>query len=261
MLVPTAAPAGSVLEGHWRNPNGTVIIAIAPCGEVLCGRVQWASEKAMADARKGGTDPLVGAELLREIVPNGDGRWKARLFVPDLNKTSKAELRESAPRPTQGDRLCCGPSAMQIANLDPDRSALDTSSAPTGPMIAQISVATERPQSSLRGPSVRRARSLRSRTPRYDQSLWCNRAPRYACSPRASALLRHFPGGRNRPGSGAAQLAAARPCSAPLAPQLPLPARLQTPPWRRACCSVPRPQQSKRVRRAGCWRISGWIGK
>jgi uncharacterized protein (DUF2147 family) len=96
MLVPTAAPAGSVLEGHWRNPNGTVIIAIAPCGEVLCGRVQWASEKAIADASKGGTDPLVGAELLREIVPNGDGRWKARLFVPDLNKTSKAELRESA---------------------------------------------------------------------------------------------------------------------------------------------------------------------
>jgi len=96
MLVPIAAPGGSALEGHWRNPNGSVIIAIAPCGEVLCGRVQWASEKAMADARKGGTDPLVGAEILREIVPTGDGRWKARLFVPDLNKTSKAELRQSA---------------------------------------------------------------------------------------------------------------------------------------------------------------------
>ena len=97
MLVQTAPPAGSALEGHWRNPNGTVIIAIAPCGEVHCGRVQWASEKAMADARKGGTDPLVGAELLRDILPSGDGRWKARLFVPDLNKTSKAELRQSAP--------------------------------------------------------------------------------------------------------------------------------------------------------------------
>jgi uncharacterized protein (DUF2147 family) len=94
MLVPTAAPAGSALEGHWRNPNGTVIIAIAPCGEAFCGRVQWASEKAMADARKGGTDPLVGAELLSDIVPKGDGRWKARLFVPDLGKTSKAELRQ-----------------------------------------------------------------------------------------------------------------------------------------------------------------------
>ena len=86
-------PGGTALEGQWRNPSGSVIIAIAPCGEALCGRVHWASEKAMADARKGGTESLVGAELLSGIVPNGEGRWKARLFVPDLNKRSKAELR------------------------------------------------------------------------------------------------------------------------------------------------------------------------
>ena len=88
-----AQPGETALEGQWRNPSGSVIIAIAPCGEALCGHVRWASEKAMADARKGGTDPLVGAELLSGIVPNGEGRWKARLFVPDLNKRSKAELR------------------------------------------------------------------------------------------------------------------------------------------------------------------------
>jgi len=55
--------------------------------------VEWASEKAMADARKGGTDQLIGARLLTDIIPSGDGRWKARLFVPDLNKTSRAELK------------------------------------------------------------------------------------------------------------------------------------------------------------------------
>jgi uncharacterized protein (DUF2147 family) len=85
------------IEGEWRNPQGTVIISIAPCGDTTCGRVQWASEQAKADARKGGTDPLVGAELLKEIVSKGDGRWRARLFVPDLNKTSKAELRLLGP--------------------------------------------------------------------------------------------------------------------------------------------------------------------
>lgn len=37
---------------------------------------------------------MVGAELLSDIVPVGEGRCKARLFVPDLNKTSKAELRQ-----------------------------------------------------------------------------------------------------------------------------------------------------------------------
>lgn len=83
----------TALEGQWRNPSGSVIIAIAPCGEALCGHVRWASDKAITGARKGGTDPLVGAELLSDIVPNGEGRWKARLFVPDLNKRSRVELR------------------------------------------------------------------------------------------------------------------------------------------------------------------------
>lgn len=91
---PLAAPS---LEGDWRNPNGSVIVAIAPCGEALCGHVKWASDKAQADARRGGTDPLLGAELLSGFVPKGEGRWKGRLFVPDLNKRSKAELRQVGP--------------------------------------------------------------------------------------------------------------------------------------------------------------------
>ena len=86
--------AASSLEGDWRNPGGSVVIAIAPCGEALCGRVKWASDKAQADARKGGTDPLVGVELLSGFVSKGEGRWKGRLFVPDLNKRSKVELRQ-----------------------------------------------------------------------------------------------------------------------------------------------------------------------
>lgn len=94
ILAQPGKPAGAALEGSWRNPSGSVIISITSCGESLCGRVQWASDKAMADARKGGTDPLVGAELLSEIVPKGEGRWKARLFLPDVNKRSKGELRQ-----------------------------------------------------------------------------------------------------------------------------------------------------------------------
>jgi len=59
--------------------------------------VQWASQKAAADARKSGTDALIGAELLRDIQPRSEGRWRARLFVPDLNKTSSVELRFTGP--------------------------------------------------------------------------------------------------------------------------------------------------------------------
>lgn len=94
ILPMTAASAEAALEGQWRNPSGSVTMSIAPCGESLCGRVLWASDKAAADARKGGTDPLVGAVLLSEIVPKGEGRWKARLFVPDLKRTAKAKLRQ-----------------------------------------------------------------------------------------------------------------------------------------------------------------------
>ena len=90
-------PSPPLLEGHWRNPSGSVIVGIALCGEAICGRVEWASDKAQADARKGGTDPLVGVELLSSFMLEGDGRWKGRLFVPDLNKRSKAELRQLGP--------------------------------------------------------------------------------------------------------------------------------------------------------------------
>ena len=88
LLLPVAAilaqPVETALDGSWRNPSGTVIISIAPCGEVMCGRVQWASDKAVADARKRGTVPLVGVELLSGFVPKGENKWRGRLFVPDL---------------------------------------------------------------------------------------------------------------------------------------------------------------------------------
>ena len=96
--VPPDAPAATSLAGTWANPSASVIVEIAACGEVaLCGRVNWASDKAKADARKGGTDPLIGTELLRDFVPSGAGRWKGTLFVPDLKRTTKADLREIAP--------------------------------------------------------------------------------------------------------------------------------------------------------------------
>ena len=90
-------PVEPGLAGNWRNPRGSVIISIAPCAEALCGRVQWASNEATSDARKGGTDPLIGVELLRDFVPRGNGRWKGQVFLPDLNKISKAELRQLGP--------------------------------------------------------------------------------------------------------------------------------------------------------------------
>ena len=80
--------------GHWINPGGTVIIEIAGCSaQALCGWVRWASDKAIADARSAGTDQLIGTEIFQYFVAKRDGRWKGKLFVPDLRRTHAAELR------------------------------------------------------------------------------------------------------------------------------------------------------------------------
>jgi uncharacterized protein (DUF2147 family) len=97
LILMQTQPGGPALEGLWRSPNETVIISIAPCGKALCGQVRWASEKAKADARRGGTDPLVGSELLSGLELRRQGRWQGQLFVPDLNRRSKIELLQLGP--------------------------------------------------------------------------------------------------------------------------------------------------------------------
>lgn len=92
LLTVQPVPTNDV-EGHWRNPSGTVVILIASCGNALCGHVQWASDKAKADALDGGTSGLIGKQLLSGFTNKGNGRWRGRLFIPDLNHRSKAEIR------------------------------------------------------------------------------------------------------------------------------------------------------------------------
>jgi uncharacterized protein (DUF2147 family) len=94
LLAPLLAQAPDQgLAGTWSNPKGSVVVLIAPCGEGLfCGKVQWASEKAQADTRRGGGGDLVGSELLHNFAPTGLSRWRGTLFVPDLNRRSKAEM-------------------------------------------------------------------------------------------------------------------------------------------------------------------------
>ena len=89
------------------NPSGSVIIVIAPCEtERLCGTVEWASEKAQADAAKG-TPALIGARLLSDVRAKGSNRWQGKLFVPDKNVRASAKIEL-----TSDDRLKvsgCGP--------------------------------------------------------------------------------------------------------------------------------------------------------
>jgi|SRR4051794_15155021 len=84
------APEPSV-QGQWRSPGGNSIIAIAPCGSLLCGTVAWASAQAKEASRKA-TSQLVGTQLLIGLQQRGAG-WQGKLFIPDKNMHVTAKLQ------------------------------------------------------------------------------------------------------------------------------------------------------------------------
>ncbi|WP_309087961.1 DUF2147 domain-containing protein [Phenylobacterium sp.] len=81
------AQPGSSIYGVWRNPKNSVHVDVRPCGTSACGYVVWADAEAQADARKGGTANLIGLQLFRNFNPQPNGRWRGKVFVPDLNAT------------------------------------------------------------------------------------------------------------------------------------------------------------------------------
>lgn len=91
-----AAPlhAASPVTGTWRNPAGSVEVAMAPCGVRLCGTIVWASDKAKDDAGRGGTDQLIGTQLFRGLEADGPGHWTGEVFVPDLGSTVAGTLTQ-----------------------------------------------------------------------------------------------------------------------------------------------------------------------
>ena len=90
MMIAQPATAPTIV-GRWINPRQSVIINLAPCGNALCGIVEWASDKAKADARRG-TRQLVGTSLLTDLREKKPGLWRGRLFVPDQNLRAAAQI-------------------------------------------------------------------------------------------------------------------------------------------------------------------------
>ncbi len=100
LLTAAAAVPDDGIEGVWSNPRGSVHIRYEACGKgVICGTVVWASEKAMADARRGGTTSLIGTRIFRNLHKAGANRWKGRVYVPDINKTFEGTVT------VEGDKM------------------------------------------------------------------------------------------------------------------------------------------------------------
>lgn len=97
LLALTAAAAASApIEGFWKNPIGSAIIAIAPCGDALCGKVVWASERGRREAAKGARN-VVGTTVLTGLRPVGS-HWSGTLFIPDDNVRVSARLQPAGAR-------------------------------------------------------------------------------------------------------------------------------------------------------------------
>ncbi|MBN8810152.1 MULTISPECIES: DUF2147 domain-containing protein [Sphingomonas] len=92
---PASAGASSdvPIASVWRNPDNSVHVRIDQCGGAICGTVTWANQEAIADARSGGTEQLVGTHLFRDLKPTGPGKWSGKVFVPDLRQTFSGTLQ------------------------------------------------------------------------------------------------------------------------------------------------------------------------
>src|SRR3954447_11089216 len=93
VAVPVTASAQAALEGHWRNPKGSVVVRVTSCGNAYCGTVLEASDKAKATARKGGTPNLIGTRILSGMKPIGGGAYKGQVFDPKRNIRAPATIR------------------------------------------------------------------------------------------------------------------------------------------------------------------------
>lgn len=93
LLALSAAQARTAqpIEGLWRNPIGSAIIRVAPCGNLLCGTVVWASARGQAEVART-TSHVVGTTVLTEVKPASPNRWAGRLFIPDDNVHVSARM-------------------------------------------------------------------------------------------------------------------------------------------------------------------------
>jgi uncharacterized protein (DUF2147 family) len=91
LLIAVAAQANAApIEGLWKNPTGSAIVAIAPCGNALCGKVVWASAGGQREVSRT-TSHAVGTLVLTGLKPKGSG-WTGKLFIPDDNIHVAAKL-------------------------------------------------------------------------------------------------------------------------------------------------------------------------
>ena len=109
-----AAAAPAPIAGRWISADGKALVAIGPCGALLCGRIVRVLK---VDPTKPTTDvnnpdralrsrPIVGMVFLTGFKPDSD-RWRGRIYDPQSGKSYRSELvRDGGLLKVKG---CIGP--------------------------------------------------------------------------------------------------------------------------------------------------------
>lgn len=98
--LPAAAHAAEPITGQWLTKEGKAIVAIAPCGGALCGRVV----KVLKPNPKGETRdlrnpdpklrdrPIEGLTILSGFKDAGND-WRGRIYNPEEGKDYRSIVR------------------------------------------------------------------------------------------------------------------------------------------------------------------------
>jgi len=105
---PAMAADGDAAIGVWRNRSNSVHIQAHHCGQSMCGKVIWASDKAIADAKRGGTPNLIGLEIFSDFRKDRNGTWHGKVFVPDMNRTFSGTMILVDPNTLKGTGCALG---------------------------------------------------------------------------------------------------------------------------------------------------------
>ena len=111
-----AAFAAEPITGRWVTAEKDAVVAIAPCGKTLCGRIERflvlpPHGKDQRDVNNPDaamrTRKLLGTAILTGLTANGD-TWKGQVYDPKKGKTYTAYVRRK-PDGTLEMKGCVGP--------------------------------------------------------------------------------------------------------------------------------------------------------
>lgn len=102
IAVPPAGAQGQAPVGVWLHANGRIRLEIAPCGDLLCGKLVWfrwpndAQGQPLNDLKNPDPAlrgrPLLGLTVLSGLRPVGEGKWEdGVIYNPDDGKTYHAQ--------------------------------------------------------------------------------------------------------------------------------------------------------------------------